>query len=193
MSRAFIISVFIFFVSITNKVKILFVVRIVRVVDPRLFILVLVKIFSVNLVLNFGNEGWGHFFEISPVHIAKPSMLLYFSHSIVPQSMLAIGNKSANQINNVFTEIDLWRKEKIVLMVLYFVIDLLICFSRERCEPDQHLIDHDADRPPVHCLIVTFSTQHFGRDIIGGSHCAIGEFSIFLFIPNHRTVLMICP
>lgn len=193
MSRTFILAIFTFFISITDKIKVLFVVRIIRIVDPRLFIFVFVEVFDVNFVLDFRNEWWGHLFEISPVHITKPSMFLYFSHSIVTQPMIAISNKSADQINDVLTEVYLWRKEKIILMVLYFVINLLICFSREGSKPDQHLIYHNTDRPPVHSLIVTFSTKHFWSDVIRGSYCTVGQLSIFLFVPNHRTVLMICP
>ena len=55
------------------------------------------------------------------------------------------------------------------------LLELILIPELEWIDPAEHLIDHETERPPVHCLVVPGALDDFRREIFRCSTESVGH------------------
>ena len=164
-------------VGVAYKVKVLLLGLTCWLVFPRFSLIVVVKIGVIGVVGQLWNEGRSHLLDAFPVDILEPGVRLDLVGPLLTQSFRVCREQSADEIDCLERNVYFGWEVKILLKVLDFVVDLVIVVSREGSVADDHFVDDDSQRPPVHQFCVALFPQHLRGNVVGCAHCTEGQSS----------------
>lgn len=71
------------------------------VINPWLFLFILVEVFDISLILNVGDERRLHLPQVTPIDRSKPFMFLYLDNTIIPQTIFLISDQATDKVNHI--------------------------------------------------------------------------------------------